>query len=79
MSSTGRSPRALAAVAIARAVWHCGAMKMRDTRAGGCLLTLAILGGAAIGIAVGAPLAGAVVGTLVGAVLAIVLWLVNRR
>ena len=42
-----------------------------DSIAGGALLALAILAGAAIGIALGQPMIGAVAGTAIGAAIAL--------
>ena len=54
-------------------------MTRRATRAGGCFLTICILGGFVAGLAIQNPLKGALIGTAVGAVLALLLWLVDRR
>jgi hypothetical protein len=54
-------------------------MASRTTRAGGCFLTLCILGGFPLGLAIGNPMKGVLIGTAVGAALALVLWLVDRR
>jgi hypothetical protein len=54
-------------------------MASRTTRAGGCFLTLCILGGFPLGLAIGNPMKGILIGTGVGAALALVLWLVDRR
>jgi hypothetical protein len=50
-----------------------------STRAGGCFLTLCILAGFPLGLAIGNPMKGILIGTGLGIVLAIVLWLVDRR
>jgi hypothetical protein len=54
-------------------------MTSNSTRAGGCFLTVTILGGCFVGLANGNPMKGILIGTAVGAALAILLWLVDRR
>ena len=54
-------------------------MTSRTTKAGGCFLTLCILGGFAVGLAIRNPMKGVLIGTAVGAALALVLWLIDRR
>jgi hypothetical protein len=54
-------------------------MASRTTRAGGCFLTLCILGGFPLGLAIGNPMKGVLIGTAVGAALALILWLIDRR
>lgn len=54
-------------------------MTRRNTRAGGCFLTLCILVGLAGGIAIGNPMQGILIGTGLGAVAAVLLWLADRR
>ena len=54
-------------------------MRGSTTRAGGCFLTLCILGGFVAGLAINNPMKGVLVGTAVGAALALLLWLVDRR
>ena len=51
----------------------------RRGAAGGSLLALAIVGGAAIGIARGQPTIGALAGLGVGLLLVLVVWLAGRR
>jgi hypothetical protein len=53
-------------------------MQSRSTRAGGCFLTLCILAGFPLGLAIGNPLKGVLMGTAVGAALAVVVWLIDR-
>lgn len=53
-------------------------MTKRATHAGGCFLTLCILGGAALGIERGNPMEGVLIGTTVGAALALLVWLGDR-
>ena len=52
---------------------------MRTTRAGGCFLTICILGGFAVGLAIRNPMKGVLIGTALGAMLATLLWLLDRR
>jgi hypothetical protein len=54
-------------------------MMRRGTKAGGFFLTLSILAGFAIGVAIGNPMIGVLGGTLVGVLLALVTWLLDRR
>jgi hypothetical protein len=49
------------------------------TTAGGSLLALAIVAGAAIGVANGQPTIGALTGLAVGVSLFLLVWLVGRR
>jgi len=51
----------------------------RTTRAGGCFLTLFILAGLPLGLAIGNPMKGILIGTATGIVLALVTWLIDRR
>ncbi len=51
----------------------------RGTRAGGALLAISILAGAAIGIAVGQSTLGLLIGTGVGALLSLLVWMADRR
>jgi hypothetical protein len=55
------------------------AMRGSSTRAGGCFLTLCILGGFIAGLAIGNPMKGVLIGTAAGAALALLLWLMDRR
>ena len=60
----------------------CGAaMPSNKTRAGGCFLTICILAGFPLGLAIGNPMKGILIGTGVGIVLALLTWLLdlNRR
>ena len=50
-----------------------------STRAGGCFLTLCILAGFPLGLAIGNPMKGILIGTGVGIALAIVTWLIDRQ
>lgn len=54
-------------------------MRGSSTRAGGCFLTLCILGGFIAGLAIGNPMKGVLIGTAAGAALALLLWLMDRR
>ena len=64
---------------MAPRLWHGPAMQGHATRAGGCFLTLGILGGLAAGVAIGNPMRGVLIGTGVGILAAILLWLADRR
>jgi hypothetical protein len=50
-----------------------------STRAGGCFLTLCILAGFPLGLAIGNPMKGILIGTAVGIAFAIVTWLIDRQ
>lgn len=67
-----------ARVARAPELWHGRAMQTMS-RSGGCFLTIAILGGFLVGLAINQPMNGVLCGTLAGIVLALVVWLVDRR
>ena len=54
-------------------------MQGSRTRAGGCVLTLFILGGFVAGLAIANPMKGVLIGTALGAAVAVVLLLVDRR
>jgi hypothetical protein len=54
-------------------------MKARASRAGGCFLTLCILAGFPLGLAIGNPMKGVLIGTGAGIVLAVITWLIDRR
>ena len=49
------------------------------TRAGGCFLTISILAGFPLGLAIGNPMKGILIGTGIGIALATVTWLIDRR
>jgi hypothetical protein len=53
-------------------------MAQRATRAGGCFLTVCILGGFVAGLAIRNPMKGVLIGTAVGAALALLAWLIDR-
>jgi hypothetical protein len=50
-----------------------------STRAGGCFLTLCILAGFPLGLAIGNPMKGILIGTGAGVALAVLTWLIDRR
>jgi hypothetical protein len=54
-------------------------MRAPTTRAGGCFLTLCILAGFPLGLAIGNPMKGILIGTGAGIVIAVALWLIDRR
>lgn len=60
------------------ATWH-GARMNVSTRAGGCFLTLCILAGFPLGLAIGNPMKGILIGTGTGIALALATWLIDRR
>ena len=47
-------------------------------RAGGCFLTICILAGYPLGLAIGNPMKGVLIGTGVGILIAIATWLIDR-
>lgn len=55
------------------------AMSGSKSQAGGCLLALSALAGAAVGVAIGQPSAGVVIGTAIGILLALIIWIIDRR
>lgn len=67
------------AVVLRQALWHGAEMQVRRTRAGGCFLTVCILGGFVVGLAIGNPMKGVLIGTATGAILALLVWLIDRR
>jgi hypothetical protein len=54
-------------------------MGSNSTKAGGCFLTVCILGGFAVGLAIRDPMKGVLIGTAIGTLLALGLWLIDRR
>ena len=54
-------------------------MARPNPKAGGCFLTLCILGGAIAGLAINNPMKGVLAGTGLGILIAVVLWLADRR
>jgi hypothetical protein len=57
---------------------HGLGVRGRTTKAGGCFLTISILAGFPLGLAIGNPMKGILIGTAVGAVLALATWLIDR-
>ena len=47
-------------------------------KSGGCFLTLCILAGFPLGLAIGNPMKGILIGTGAGIALAIAVWLIDR-
>jgi hypothetical protein len=54
-------------------------MQGSKARAGGCFLTICILAGFPLGLAIGNPMKGILIGTGAGILIAVVLWLIDRR
>jgi hypothetical protein len=54
-------------------------MPQRNSRAGGCFLTLFILAGFLYGLSIQNPMKGVLIGTAIGAALAILVWLIDRQ
>ena len=54
-------------------------MTNRKPLAGGCLLSICLLAGFPIGLAIGTPMKGILIGLGVGIVLAVALWLIDSR
>ena len=52
-------------------------MPSNKTRAGGCFLTICILAGFPLGLAIGNPMKGILIGTGVGILLALLTWLLD--
>ena len=50
-----------------------------STRAGGCFLTICIIAGFPLGLAIGNPMKGVLIGTGAGIVLAALTWLMDRK
>ena len=51
----------------------------KSTRAGGCFLTVCILAGFPLGLALGNPMKGILIGLAAGTLLAVLTWLIDRR
>jgi hypothetical protein len=49
------------------------------TRAGGCFLTICILAGFVVGLAIQNPMKGVLIGTGTGVLLAVLTWLIDSR
>ena len=58
---------------------HGEVMARRSTQAGGCFLTIGILAGFVVGLAIQDPMKGVLIGTGAGALLALLIWLIDRR
>jgi hypothetical protein len=56
-----------------------GSAMPSSTRAGGCFLTICILAGFPLGLALHNPMKGILIGTGVGIALAVITWLIDRR
>jgi hypothetical protein len=54
-------------------------MRGSTTKAGGCFLTICILAGFPLGLAIGNPMKGILIGTGVGIALAVGTWLIDKR
>ena len=54
-------------------------MQRKTARAGGCFLTLCILAGFPVGLAIGNPMKGVLIGTGIGIALAVLTWLIDYR
>lgn len=54
-------------------------MRGSTTKAGGCFLTICILAGFPLGLAIGNPMKGILIGTGVGMALALATWLIDSR
>lgn len=50
-----------------------------NSKAGGCFLTICILAGFPLGLAIRNPMKGILIGTGVGIAIAVALWLIDRR
>lgn len=57
---------------------HGRAMPRPTSRAGGCFLTICILAGFPLGLAIGNPMKGILICTGVGIVAAVAIWLLDR-
>lgn len=55
------------------------AMTRQSTRAGGCFLSIFILAGFVLGLAIKNPMKGILIGTGLGILLALATWLIDRR
>lgn len=56
-----------------------GRMEKRFTRAGGCLLSFAILIGFVFGAIWHEPMRGVLIGTIAGIAIAVLMWIVDRN
>lgn len=64
-------------LASALRLWH-GPLMPSTARAGGCFLTICILAGLPLGLAIGNPMKGVLIGTGAGIALAVLTWLIDR-
>lgn len=71
-------PLAMFALAFPDTVCHGRAMPS-STHAGGCFLSLCILAGFPLGLAIGNPMKGILIGTGAGIALAVITWLIDRQ
>jgi hypothetical protein len=55
-----------------------GRMATRTTMAGGCFLTLGLLGGFVAGILLRNPMQGVLIGLAAGTALALAVWMIDR-
>jgi hypothetical protein len=60
------------------AAWHGHSMPS-STRAGGCFLTIFILAGFPLGLAIGNPMKGILIGTGIGIAAVVLTWLIDRQ
>ena len=56
-----------------------GACMTSTTKPGGCFLTICILAGFPLGLAIGNPMKGILIGTGAGIALALIIWLIDSR
>jgi len=54
-------------------------MRASTSKAGGCFLTICILGGFVLGMSINDPMKGVLLGTAAGVILALLVWLADRR
>ncbi|WP_308517310.1 hypothetical protein [Sphingomonas flavescens] len=50
-----------------------------NSKAGGCFLTVCIIAGFPLGLAIGDPMKGILIGTAAGILIAVAVWLLDRR
>jgi hypothetical protein len=53
-------------------------MTLHNSKAGGCFLTVCILAGFPLGLAIRNPMKGVLIGTGTGIALAVITWLIDR-